>query len=147
MADYATIRYEDAAAPVARITLNRPEKRNPIGPLTAGELIHALVAARENPAIRVIVITGAGEVFSAGGDLSAMSGQGGAGTASPAQPESLVKLFLAMHDLGKPIIAMVNGHALAGGMGLMVACDLLIPSAPGQFGTTAIAEVIWTMII
>jgi enoyl-CoA hydratase/carnithine racemase len=147
MAAYATIRYEDAAAPIARVTLNRPDKRNPIGPLTAGEVIHALGAAREDPAIRVVVITGAGEVFSAGGDLSAMSGHGGAGAASPAQPESLVKLFLAMHDLGKPIIAMVNGHALAGGMGLMVACDLAIASEAATFGTTEIGVGLWPMMI
>jgi enoyl-CoA hydratase len=144
--EYTTITYEHSQAPIARITLNRPEKRNPIGPLTNGELIHALAAARQEPAVRVVVLTGAGEVFSAGGDLSAMSGQGGADT-SPIKPASLVDLLVAMHDLGKPIVAMVNGHALAGGLGLMVACDLVVASDRATMGTTEINLGLWPMMI
>ena len=64
-----------------------------------------------------------------------------------APPATLVELFTAMHDLGKPIIAMVNGHALAGGLGLMVACDLVIASDAAQFGTTEIAVGLWPMMI
>jgi enoyl-CoA hydratase len=141
---YATILYQ-AEGPVARITLNRPDKRNPIGPLTAGEIIHAL----ENRAaeIRVVVLTGAGKVFSAGGDLAQMAGGGGAGAGSPAGPASLVDLFRTMHELGLPIIAMVNGHALAGGLGLMVACDLAIASEEATFGTTEIQLGLWPMMI
>ena len=144
---YATIRY-DGAAPVARLTLDRPDKRNPIGPLTAGELIHALGRAGADPAVRVIVLTGAGSVFSAGGDLSQMAGGGGAaGEGSPAGPASLVDLFTTMHRLGKPIIAMVNGHALAGGLGLVVACDLAIASEDATLGTTEIKLGLWPMMI
>jgi enoyl-CoA hydratase/carnithine racemase len=62
-------------------------------------------------------------------------------------PASLVELFPAMHDLGKPIIAMVNGPALAGGMGLMVACDLVIAADTASFGTTEIAVGLWPMMI
>jgi enoyl-CoA hydratase/carnithine racemase len=144
--DYATILYDDGAAPVARITLNRPDKRNPIGPVTAGELVHAFTRAREEHAVRVVVLTGAGTVFSAGGDLSMMAGGGDAGQ-SPAQPASLVELFTTMHRLGKPIIAMVNGHALAGGLGLMVACDLVVASDAAGFGTTEIKLGLWPMMI
>ena len=73
--EYATILYEAAVAPgVAKITLNRPEKRNPIGPATCGELVHALGLAREDAAVRCVVVTGAGKVFSAGGDLGQMAG-------------------------------------------------------------------------
>jgi enoyl-CoA hydratase len=144
MAEYATILLDEGQPPIARITLNRPDKRNPIGPLTSGELIHALGRVRENPAIRVAVLTGAGAAFSAGGDLSAMSGSG---PASPIKPASLVDLFTTMHALGKPIIAMVNGHALAGGMGLMVACDLAIASDAASFGTTEIGVGLWPMMI
>ena len=61
------------AGPVARITLNRPDKRNPIGPATCGELVaRARARSRRTPTVRVVVLTGAGTVFSAGGDLSAM---------------------------------------------------------------------------
>lgn len=145
--DYATILYDDTTAPVARITLNRPDKRNPIGPVTAGELVHAFTRAREEPAVKVVVLTGAGTVFSAGGDLSMMSGGQLDGAGSPAQPASLVDLFTTMHRLGKPIIAMANGHALAGGLGLMVACDLVVAAADATFGTTEIKLGLWPMMI
>jgi enoyl-CoA hydratase/carnithine racemase len=143
---YATILYDGSAAPVARITLNRPDKRNPLGPLTIGELIHALEAAREQEDIRVIVLTGAGNAFSAGGDLGAMSGHAVADR-SPIKPASLVELFPTMHALGKPIIGMINGHALAGGMGLMAACDLVVASEQATFGLTEINVGLWPMMI
>lgn len=137
---YSTIRVDDQG-PVGRITLDRPDKRNPIGPATCGELVAALSALKASPAVRVIVLTGAGSVFSAGGDLSAMQGSSDGPTAT------LVELFTTMHELGKPIIAMVNGHALAGGLGLMVACDLVVASDQAQFGTTEIAVGLWPMMI
>ncbi len=144
MSDYATLLL-DGRGPIARITLNRPEKRNPIGPGTCGELVDALTRLREDASVHVIVLTGAGAAFSAGGDLSAM---GGGATDAPAiPPASLVKLFTTMHDVGKPIIAMVNGPALAGGMGLMVACDLVVAADTAQFGTTEIAVGLWPMMI
>jgi enoyl-CoA hydratase/carnithine racemase len=136
---YATI-LVDHSAPIARLTLNRPDKRNPIGPATCGELVQALAEIRANEAIRAVVLTGAGTVFSAGGDLSAMQ-------PSPGPRASLVDLLLAMHDLGKPIIAMVNGAALAGGLGLMVACDLVVAADTATFGTTEIAVGLWPMMI
>jgi enoyl-CoA hydratase/carnithine racemase len=140
MAEYSTIRV-DHAGPIARLTLNRPEKRNPIGPSTCGELIHALATIRAAAETRVVVLTGAGTAFSAGGDLSLMQGAPGA------QAASLVDLLLAMHQLGKPILAMVNGPALAGGLGLMVACDVAIAADTATFGTTEIAVGLWPMIV
>ena len=71
MPEYASILVDDRG-PVGRITLNRPEKRNPIGPATCGELVAAFTALKANANVRVVVLTGAGTVFSAGGDLSAM---------------------------------------------------------------------------
>lgn len=144
---YTSISYSDSDVPVARITLDRPEKRNPIGPLAIGEIMHALEAAQQNEAIRVVVITGAGNVFSAGGDLGAFSGRPEGEGKSPIRPRSLVELFPAMHALGKPIIAMVNGHALAGGLGLMVACDLVLASEEATFGLTEIRVGLWPMMI
>jgi enoyl-CoA hydratase/carnithine racemase len=140
MPEYATILVEDRG-PVGRITLNRPDKRNPIGPATCGELVAALAAIKASPDVRVVILTGAGPAFSAGGDLSAMGAPEGGPTAS------LVDLFTAMHELGKPIIAMVNGPALAGGLGLMVACDLVIAADSAVFGTTEIAVGLWPMMI
>ena len=138
MAEYATILVDDTG-PVARVTLNLPDKRNPISPLMCGELVHALRTVEA----RVVVLTGAGAVFSAGGDLAGMTAAGDGG----APPATLVELFTAMHELGKPIIAMVNGHALAGGLGLMVACDLVVAADTATFGTTEIAVGLWPMMI
>jgi enoyl-CoA hydratase/carnithine racemase len=144
--DYATILYDDGAAPVARITFNRPDKRNPIGPLLCGEVIHALGRVRDDAAVRCVIVTGAGKVFSAGGDLGQMSGKE-AGGAPGVAPASLVDLFTAMHAVGKPIIAMVNGHALAGGLGVMVACDLVVASDAAELGLTEINLGLWPMMI
>ncbi len=131
----------DDSGRVARLTLNRPDKRNPIGPTTCGALVAALTAIRDNPAVRVVVLTGAGTAFSAGGDLAAMGGM------AEGPKATLVELFTAMHELGKPIIAMVNGPALAGGLGLMVACDLVVAADTAVFGTTEIAVGLWPMMI
>jgi enoyl-CoA hydratase/carnithine racemase len=140
---YAEMTYEVLEESIAKLTLNRPEKRNPLSPATIGELVAAFEAAKADAAVRAVVLTGAGKVFSAGGDLSAMSGGGPAA----AKPASLVDLFLTMSHLGKPIIAMVNGHAMAGGLGLMVACDLAIASDAAQFGTPEINVGLWPMMI
>ncbi len=130
---------------IVTLTLNRPEKRNPIGPKSLGELVHALEAAKADAESRVILITGAGKTFSAGGDLSMLAGSGQDESEVP--PASLVKMLTTMHSLGKPIIAMVNGHALAGGLGLMVACDLVVASDAATFGTTEIKVGLWPMMI
>lgn len=140
MSEPSTIQV-DANGPVARITLDRPDKRNPISPATCGELVRALEAIKASATVRVVVLTGAGKAFSAGGDLTGMQPAGGG------PPASLVELFEAMHELGKPIIAMVNGPALAGGLGLMVACDLVIAADDATFGTTEIAVGLWPMMI
>lgn len=146
---YSEITYEVRGA-VARITLNRPEKRNPLGPTTIGELLHALDVAKSDAAVRVIVLTGAGKVFSAGGDLSTM-GSGGmplqATGSGSTKPGTFVDLNLAMTRVGKPTIAMVNGHALAGGLGLVVACDVAIAADDAQLGTPEINVGLWPMMI
>jgi enoyl-CoA hydratase/carnithine racemase len=145
---YTEIIYESGT--IARITLNRPEKRNPLGPATIGELLHALETAKNDDNVRVIVLTGAGKVFSAGGDLSSM-GSGGTPLTSEGsattRPGTFVDLNLALTKLGKPTIARVNGHALAGGLGLVVACDVAIAADDAQLGTPEINVGLWPMMI
>lgn len=130
----------DDAGPIARLTLNRPDKRNPLGPATCGMLVEAFAQLASRAEVRVVILTGAGAAFSAGGDLSAMQGAGG-------PTATFVELFETMHQLGKPLIAMVNGPALAGGMGLAVACDLVVAADTATFGTTEIAVGLWPMMI
>ncbi len=113
---------------VQRITLNRPEKRNPLSNELRGELFHALESADNDPDIAVTIIRGAGECFSAGYDLKSnvAEGQpfhtaGGLGN----WPRHVVDGFFRMWDLGKPVIAQVHGYCLAGGTELATACDLV----------------------
>ena len=135
MADEPSLRV-DVHGAVGRITLNRPDKRNPLGPTTIAELQDAFVRMRDAREVHAIVLTGAGPAFSAGGDLSTAMAFA---VASPDPVATFVELFVTMHDTGKPIIAMVNGPALAGGLGLMVACDLVVAADTATFGTTEIA--------
>jgi enoyl-CoA hydratase/carnithine racemase len=149
---YSELLYEVRGG-VATITFNRPERRNPIGPATVGELLHALQRARDEAEVRVVVITGAGKIFSAGGDLSQMSGQSGTPLSSGAAENRAAGTFadlmnlLAGTGIGKPTIAKVNGHAMAGGLGIVVACDLAIAADDAGFATPEINVGLWPMMI
>lgn len=148
---YSELQYLVSAG-VAHITLNRPERRNPIGPTTVGELLHALQRAKDDSEVRVVVLTGAGKVFSAGGDLSQMSGGGTPLQAAESENRLAgtyvdLNLMLAGRGIGKPTIAKVNGHAMAGGLGLVVACDLAIAADDAQFATPEINVGLWPMMI
>ena len=137
----------DVDESVATITLNRPEQRNPLGPQMLRDLQVAFAAARDDEAVRVVVLTGAGDrAFSAGADLSGFAADA---TEVHRHDERglFVELFLAMQQLGKPIIGCINGHALAGGFGLALACDLLVAADTAQFGTPEIRVGIWPMMI
>ncbi len=150
---YSELLYQvDPYKGVAQITLNRPDRRNPIGPSTVGELLHALQTAKDDKAVRVVVLTGAGKVFSAGGDLSQMGG-GGTPLKAVETDNRLagtfvdLNLMLAGRGIGKPTIAKVNGHAVAGGLGLVVACDLAIAADDAEFATPEINVGLWPMMI
>ena len=131
---------------VATITINRPDQRNALSTETVGELREALAQAKGDPQVRVIVITGAGTVFCAGGDLNTFRRE---------QPEleryfqrrQLADLFLEMTQLGKPTIARINGHAFAGGFGLVASCDLAIAVDDAQFGMPEVNVGVFPMII
>jgi enoyl-CoA hydratase/carnithine racemase len=141
-----TVRYQ-AAAPRATITIDRAEKRNAINVAVMTELRGAFYRARTDADVRVVVLTGAGDkAFSAGGDLGGFTGD-------QSQVEqhllrgTLADLFEDMTRLGKPVIARVNGHALAGGFGLMCACDLVVAADHATFGMPEINSGLWPHII
>jgi enoyl-CoA hydratase/carnithine racemase len=132
---------------VATITLNRPEQRNPLGPQMLRDLTTAFAAAREDAGVRAVVLTGAGDrAFCAGADLA-----GFAADASEVDRHHgrglFVDLFLTCEKLGKPLVGCINGHALAGGFGLALCCDLLVASEEATFGTPEIKVGVWPMMI
>jgi methylglutaconyl-CoA hydratase len=120
---------------VARITLNRPEKRNALNDAVIAGLGQALKSASADKSVRVVVISGAGKDFCSGADLSALQKIAGASVAENAEDaRSLLELFLLIRQLRVPVVAAVTGRALAGGCGLATACDLVLASGSARFG-------------
>jgi enoyl-CoA hydratase/carnithine racemase len=141
-----TVLYEKDG-PVARVTINRPDKRNALNVTVMSELREAVALARADDAVRVVVLTGAGDkAFSAGGDLGGFSAQ-----QSKVEQHhlrgTLADLLEDMTRLGKPVIARVNGHALAGGFGLLCGCDLAVATDTAEFGMPEINMGLWPFII
>src|ERR1700716_2746286 len=137
----------DVSDGVARVTINRPERRNAISWGVTTGLREALARAKADPAVRVLILTGAGDkAFCAGADLTGMAE--GAGFLDLHQGRGeLARLFLEMWDLGKPTIARVRGYALAGGFGLALACDLVVAADDAQFGTPEVDVGLWPHMI
>lgn len=120
---------------IAQITLNRPDKRNALNDALVSGLKESLSRANSDRAVRVAVITGAGNDFCAGADLSALQKISGASVADNVDDaRSLMALFAMIRELTIPVIAAVRGRALAGGCGLANACDLVLASANARFG-------------
>jgi len=129
-----TVLYTNEAG-VARITLNRPERRNALNDQLVRAVQNAIVTAASAEYTRVIVISGAGKDFCSGADLSALQKISQASVAeNQADASSLSELFLLIRRTPVPIVAAVRGKALAGGCGLASACDIVLASAEAQFG-------------
>ena len=132
--DSKTILYQVDAA-VARLTLNRPEKRNALNEALIADLKNALRQANDDAAVRVVVITGAGADFCSGADLAALQKISQVSIADNAEDaRSLMELFLLMRQVAVPVVAAVRGRALAGGCGLASACDIVLASTSARFG-------------
>lgn len=133
---YEDILYHKAAEGIARITINRPEVRNAFRPTTLFELARAFSDAREDPAIGVVILTGAGDLaFCSGGDQRIRGDQGYVG------PDGIPRLNVLdlqkqIRTLPKPVIAQVAGYAIGGGHVLHVVCDLTIAADNARFGQT-----------
>lgn len=120
---------------VARITLNRPEKRNALNDAVIAGLKENLKKAAADKNVRVVVISGAGKDFCSGADLSALQKIAGASVAENSEDaRSLLELFLLIRAVQVPVVAAVTGRALAGGCGLATACDLVLASASARLG-------------
>ncbi len=141
---------------VCRITINRPDRRNALSGEVLALLRGALATVRTDSNLRVVVLTGAGErAFSTGADLVGANSPAAAprGPDGPSAAElheargELGKLFEDLWDLGKPSIAKVRGYALAGGLGLALACDLVVASDDAIFGTPEIDIGIWPYMV
>ena len=117
---------------VALVTVNRPDKMNALNVRTREEILDVFKRLGEDPDIRVVVITGAGEkAFIAGADIGEFSGK----TALEQRDVMIrTRAFDAMEDCPKPVIAMINGYALGGGCELAMACDIRIASTRAKFG-------------
>jgi methylglutaconyl-CoA hydratase len=112
---------------VGHLTIDRPDVRNALGPEVVAALAAGLDQIESNDAVRAVVLTGSGRVFSAGADLASMRRQG-AGDAEDNRRNALEmgRLFHRIYDFPKPVVARVPGPAIGGGVGLMTACDVIV---------------------
>src|ERR1700744_3513145 len=132
---YDTLQYRRDTAGVATIALDHPETRNALSEQLLAELEAALLDARDDPTVRVVVLASThATVFSSGGDLSQF------GAEAPVierylGTERFPRIFGLFGELGKPSICAASGHVLAGGLGLALACDLIVAKDTARFGT------------
>lgn len=135
-----TVLLYDVSEMVATLTINRPEKRNSLSGEVIELMFDKLDAAEHDDNVRVIVITGAGDkAYCSGADLG--GGVGGRGTRGYAD---LLKRIL---NYPKPTISRVDGYCMAGGMGLMLASDIVIASDRSQYGTPEVNVGLWPSMI
>jgi enoyl-CoA hydratase len=135
---YATLRYEVADTGVATISLDQPDTRNALSDELLDDLTAAFEAARNDSAVRCVVLTSTHErIFSAGANLG-----GFASDKSLAEKHlgtaRFPRLFRTIGELGKPTICAANGHVLAGALGIALACDLILARDGARFGTPEI---------
>jgi 2-(1,2-epoxy-1,2-dihydrophenyl)acetyl-CoA isomerase len=130
---YSTVRVERTGA-VASVTLNRPEARNALDIAMRRELLDALDDVERDEEARVVIVTGAGGNFSAGGDVKTMRGKRHTPGQGRARVELLNRMIVRLADFPRPTIAMVDGFAVGAGCNLALCCDLVVASDRARFG-------------
>ena len=134
--EYEDIRYETSDG-IAKITIDRPEVRNAFRPETLIEISDALMQAREDTSVGVIVLTGEGPLaFCSGGDQNVRGDTGYMPAGAAVGRFHVTDLHVQMRRLPKPVVAMVAGYAVGGGHVLHVVCDLTIAADNARFGQT-----------
>ena len=129
----------DIVAGVARIALNRPEKRNALNRATIEALTQTLRDCAGNAAVRVVQLTGVGTVFCAGADLAEMQAQAQADEAANLEDaERLATLLSVLDSIPKPTLARVNGDGYGGALGLLCACDIVVAVDHAKFAFTEV---------
>jgi enoyl-CoA hydratase/carnithine racemase len=132
---------------IATLTIDRPARRNALSWEIVAGLRAGVARAKQDPAVRVLVLTGAGDVaFCAGADLGGMRDDSAYAELHDARGE-LAQLFEDLYELGKPTIARVFGYCLAGGFGLALACDLVVAADDATFATPEIDVGLWPYMI
>jgi enoyl-CoA hydratase len=135
---YDTILYDVDALGVATVTLNQPDTRNALSNELLGELIDAFEAARDDDAVRCVVLASSHErIFSSGANLGGFAGDVPL-VHKHFGSERFVRLFRLIGELGKPSICAAGGHVLAGSLGIALACDLVIAKDGVELGTPEI---------
>lgn len=112
---------------ITTLTLDSPDNRNALSARLVGELAEALDGCGKDPAVRAVVLTHTGSTFSAGADLKA-----------PPSPYTFVALLRAIVELPKPVVARVDGHVRAGGLGIVGACDIVAAGTGSDFALTEV---------
>jgi enoyl-CoA hydratase len=137
------VRYE-VRGPAAWLVIDREERRNALSPDVIDGLVEGLAGAGGDDAVRVVVLTGAGDrAFCAGGDI----GSFGAADAAESAPGAISRVVETLWHHPKPTLARVNGRALGGGLGLLLACDLAVAAEDVEVGTPEIDIGLWPHII
>jgi methylglutaconyl-CoA hydratase len=136
---FETISIETDDRGVATLTLNRPEKHNSLSAKMIDELTEAADQLGSDDSVRVVVLTGAGESFCAGGDLAWMREQMAADRGTRmAEARKLAMMLKALNELPKPVIGRVQGQAFGGGIGMMSVCDTVVTVDTAKFGLTEV---------
>ena len=124
---------------VARVTLNRPQLHNAFDEALIQGLADAFAALGEDAAVRVVLLTGAGKSFSAGADLNWMKRAAGYDEErNRADAHALELMLRTLDECPKPVVGLVNGAAIGGGVGLVAACDIAIAAEGAQFATSEV---------
>lgn len=144
---YQSLSYS-AADGVAHIHLNQPHKRNAVDEVLTQELMECLMSAQKDHAVHVMLLTAAGDTFSAGGDLREFQRK----LSQPSlqvydEGKASAELFKILGSLNKPLIGAVNGAAFGGGCGLACACHIVLASENAKFGCTEVKLGLFPMVI